>query len=254
MGVKSTWEYRWLGTKIAAGMAYTEETRAGHTLGQKCLLRTLLARCEGLSPERLVFHPPKQPGIGGRPGGKDLAPCSGGGSLLRGREARGVAARHKWGSGASCTPRRGTAAARWHPGPGTGRSLRAGRGAKGLKSGRDRGGGASGNPPGCAEEGAAGGCGARRRAGRGRGQSGGGPGARGARRHGGWRGGRQPLTRRSIPVVGEAEPAGAPRRGDEQVGGAPALPAGLPRLEGGDQDAAGAGCRGSRWVRGGAGR
>lgn len=150
--------------KNSCRMAYTEETRAGHTLGQKCVLRTLLARCEGLKPERLVCFLPKQPGIGGRPGGKDLAPCSGGCSLERGREARGVAARQKWGSGASCPPRRGTAAARWHPGPGTGCSLRAERDAKGLKGGRDRGGGASGNPPGCAEEGAAGGCGARRRA------------------------------------------------------------------------------------------
>lgn len=95
------------------------------------------------------------------------------------------------------------------------------------------------------------GCGARRRAGRGRGQSGGGPGARGARRHGGRRGARPPLTRRSVPVVGEPEPPGALRRGDEQVRGAPLLPAGLQRLEGGDQDAAGARRRSPRSVRGG---
>lgn len=123
---------------------------------------------------------------------------------------------------------------------------------KGLTGGQGRGASASKNPPGCAEEGAAGGCGARRRAGRGRGQSDGGPGARGARRHGGRRGSQPPLTRRSVPVVGEAEPARAPRRGDEQVGSAPALPARLPRLEGGDQDAAGSGRGSPRWVRGGA--
>lgn len=98
------------------------------------------------------------------------------------------------------------------------------------------------------------GCGARRRAGRGRGQSGGGPGARGARRHGGRRGARPPLTRRSVPVVGEPEPPGALRRGDEQVRGAPLLPAGLQRLEGGDQDAAGARRRSPRSVRGGGAR
>lgn len=98
------------------------------------------------------------------------------------------------------------------------------------------------------------GCGARRRAGRGRGQSGGGPGARGARRHGGRRGARPPLTRRSVPVVGEPEPPGALRRGDEQVRGALLLPAGLQRLEGGDQDAAGARRRSPRSVRGGGAR
>jgi hypothetical protein len=73
------------------------------------------------------------------------------------------------------------------------------------------------------------------------------------RQHGGRRGARPPVTRRCPARSRRARAARGPAARDEQVRSAAALPAGLPRLEGGDQDAAGARRRSARSVGGGGG-